>query len=160
MNVSEDNLKEYISTFFDTLHEVAKKLLPKENIPELFHVAILPAQITGYVSTQYGVAIEYHPATETTIETQRSSQRIEDLFVGAPSRLRGIGPLLNFKNSQNIQFENLTFSDAFPFRMEGQDASVKFKPESVKHLAASRDCGRFFQKIRDSGPGWARNAIN
>ena len=124
MNVSEENLGEYISEFFETLHGVSNKFLPKEHIPKLFHLALLPAKITGYVSTQYGVAIEYLPAKETTIETKRSSQRIEDLVFGAPSRLKSRGPLLIFKNSPNIEFKNINFADAVPFRVEGQDASV------------------------------------
>lgn len=126
MHVTEEGLRQYIEAFNHTLSACAKKYLPPERLPDLFHLSLLPAKITGYVSTQFGLAIEYEPATETTIKIIRGSGRIEDLFVKAPPRVRSIGPMFRIPGS-GCSFAKLTISGAFPFRLTTTEASVSFE---------------------------------
>jgi hypothetical protein len=85
----------------------------------------MPARITGYVSTQFGVAIEYDRTTETSIQIVRGSARVEDLFVQAPSRMRASGPLFKIA-APDTGFAGLTLSGGFPFRLMSTSASVSF----------------------------------
>ena len=94
MNIRENDFKAYIELFHLTLEETSKNFLPNEFRPMLLHLSLLPARIIGYVSTQFGVAIEYRRATATIIEIRRGSARVEDLFVQAPLRIRDLGPLV------------------------------------------------------------------
>lgn len=71
MNVSEDECKNYLEVFHSTLEITAKEFLRNELQKEILHISLLPAKITGYVSTQYGVAIEYEPSDKTIISIQK-----------------------------------------------------------------------------------------
>jgi len=126
LNVTADELQAYIKSFHQCLESVADQFLPQEHRKELFHTALLPARITGYVSTQLGVAIEYERAAETSIQVVTGSARIEDLFVQAPARARTIGPLFNIA-ARGCGFAKLTLAGAFPFRLTAANASVSFE---------------------------------
>ncbi|MDO8291839.1 MAG: hypothetical protein Q7T29_03070 [Gallionella sp.] len=126
MNVTDKDLRAYIEAFHATLVAAARDYLPQEHRKELFHASLLPAKITGYVSTQFGVAIEYEHAPETTIQIVKSSARVEDLLVQAPSRFRDIGPMLSIGGA-NTGVAKLTLSGAFPFRLTSVGASVKIE---------------------------------
>lgn len=126
MNVTADDLRAYIESFHQCLESVSGQFLPPEHRKDLFHTALLPARITGYVSTQLGVAIEYERATETTIQIVKGSARIEDLFVQAPARVRTIGPCFRI-GSRGCGFVDLTLVGAFPFRLTAANASVSFR---------------------------------
>jgi hypothetical protein len=84
---------------------------------------LLPARITCYLSTHFGVAFEYTPAPLTTIEVVRGSARVEDLLVQAPHRLRGVGPAFKI-NESNSGIARITLEGAFPFRLGKEDADV------------------------------------
>lgn len=126
MNVTDKDLRAYIEAFHATLVAAAQDYLPREHRKELFHASLLPAKIKGYVSTQFGVAIEYEHAPETTIQIVKSSARVEDLLVQAPSRFRDIGPMLSIGGA-NTGVAKLTLSGAFPFRLTSVGASVSIK---------------------------------
>lgn len=97
MNVTEKGLKEYLETFYETLHDSSQNFLPPKHQKNLRHLSLLPAKIIGYVSTQYGVAVEYIPSDQTIIKTIRGSGPIEDLIVQAPKKLRSIGPIFRIR---------------------------------------------------------------
>lgn len=104
---------------------------------ELLHFALLPARIIGYVSTQFGTAIEYFPAEATVIEAQRGSARIEDLLVSAPPWLRETGHLLSIIGS-NSGISDATLSGAFPFRLMNDGTeffinNINFEARDWKH---------------------------
>jgi len=123
MNVTEDELKKYIEVFHSTLENTAKKFLKNELQKEILHLSLLPAKITGYVSTQYGVAITYEPSDKTIILIQRGSSRVEDLVVTAPRSIRKMAPLVKNSGKNNL-FHSCSFSGQFPFRLSGPDASL------------------------------------
>lgn len=136
MNVTEDGLKEYIREFHSTLDAVSSRFFDLEKSGKLLHKSLLPAKITCYVSTQFGVAFEYTKAQETSIDTVRGGRRIEDLVVQAPSRLRNVGPMFKI-DASNTGFVSLTISEAFPFRLNNPGADVtfqdvRFSSESLK----------------------------
>jgi len=123
MNVREEQLRTYIEVFCSTLQRTAKDYLAKEYHKELLHISLLPAKITGYVSTNYGVAMEYVPAKDTQITTKGGSGRVEDLLVKAPRRQRNSKEFVRIAG-RNTVFDGCRFSGRFPFRLTGKEASV------------------------------------
>ena len=123
MNVTDIDLRKYIEIFIKTLEETAQQYLPKDLQKNLLHLALLPSQITGYVSTQFGVAIEYNPSSDTEILIIRGSARVEDLIVKAPPRLRDTGPMISIGGTET-GLHGGTLSGAFPFRLVGDQSSV------------------------------------
>ena len=125
MNVTENDFNSYIDAFHSTLVETANRFISTPHLDNLLHLSLLPATITGYVSTQFGVAIEYEPAESTSIRVLRGSARVEDLLVQAPRAIRQTGPVLKI-GGQHISMYNCPVSGAFPFRLTNQEASIYF----------------------------------
>lgn len=125
-NVTEEKIKEYVEVFHATIDEVSSRFFDAEQASNLFYKSLLPARIICYVSTQFGIAIEYVDASHTEIETIRSSRRVEDMFVQAPKSIRNIGPLLKI-GADGIQVIGLSLTNGFPFRLSNFDANVKFR---------------------------------
>lgn len=125
MNVTAEDLRAYIDAFHRTLEFSAREFLPPEHQANLFHSSLLPARITGYVSTQFGVGIEYEQASDTSVKIIRGSARVEDLFVRAPSRARGLTPAYRLA-ALGVEFGNFTISGSFPFRLAIENASISF----------------------------------
>jgi len=123
MNVTDTELRNYIKIFIKTLEETAQQYLPKELQKNLLHLSLLPSKITGYVSTQFGVAIEYTPSANPEIVIVRGSARVEDLFIQAPTRLRDTGPMFSIGGADTGIYK-LTLSGAFPFRLTRTQANV------------------------------------
>jgi hypothetical protein len=123
MNITEQGFRAYIDLFYSTLDATASQYLREDLRDKLLHLSLLPARIIGYVSTQYGVAIEYEPANNTSIEVCRGSARVEDLLVQAPPGLRSSGPIVRIAARDTV-FYNPALSGAFPFRLDGKHASV------------------------------------
>jgi hypothetical protein len=137
MNVAEDTLCSYISLFHQTVEETACQFLPIEHRSSLLHLSLLPARIVGYVSTQFGVAIEYIPSTQTEIQVVRGSARVEDLFVQAPSHIRRTIPMLNVHGvSEGFNISHgllrMTLEGAFPFRLADPNASLRLEEVTFK----------------------------
>ena len=123
MNVTDKDLLTYIETFHRTLESVAQDYLPQNQRSKLLHSALLPAKIKGYISTQFGVAIEYERASETTIQIIKGSARVEDLLLQAPTRYRDAAPLISTA-AVNAVLNNVSFSGSFPFRLTSVSASI------------------------------------
>ncbi len=123
MSVSEHGLRDYIEVFHSVLRETAEQYLPSTLRNNLVHTSLLPARIIGYVSTQYGAAIEYQPAEETVIEVRRGSARVEDLLLEAPKSLRKqiVGLIVTGMDWRFIESE---VRDLYPFRLKGETASL------------------------------------
>jgi len=126
MYTREETVRAYVETLHTTLDEVSSHFFSADRAKNLLHRSLLPARITCYVSTQFGIALEYTTAETTKIETTRGSARVEDLFVRAPRALRTIGPMLNIVGS-NVGVASLTLADAFPFRLAHEQADVTFR---------------------------------
>ena len=129
MNVTENELENYIDVFQATLIETANRFIPTHHRKNLLHLSLLPAAITGYISTQFGVAIEYEPSENTSIQIYRGSARVEDLLVQAPRAIRKTGPVIEIAG-HHISFYDCPISGAFPFRLTNQEASVIFSNAS------------------------------
>lgn len=127
MNATEAILASYVEELHRTLADVSGRFFSPEHSKRLLHNSLLPATITCYVSTQFGVGFEYFPAAETKIKTIRGSARVEDLFVQSPKRLRHISPMFDIGGA-NSQISRLTLADeyGFPFRLNRNEASVTF----------------------------------
>jgi hypothetical protein len=138
MNVTEEGLKEYIEVFYETLQESSQNFLPTEHHKNIRHLSFLPARIVGYVSTQYGTAIEYIPGDETFIEIVKGSSRVEDLLVQAPKMLQSIGPIFRILAS-NIGIFGLILADGFPFRLLTSEASLSIGNLTFKYKDWARD---------------------
>lgn len=125
MNVTEKDLENYISVFHSVLNETANQYIPTKHLQNILHLSLLPAMITGYVSTQFGVAIEYEPSDDTSVRIRRGSARVEELLVKAPRAVRKTSPLVAI-GGEHIGFYNTPFSGSFPFRLITKEASVYF----------------------------------
>lgn len=125
MNVTEQDLENYINVFHSVLSETANEYIPAKHLQNILHLSLLPALIMGYVSTQFGVAIEYEPSENTSIHIRRGSARVEELLVQAPKAIRKTGPLVTI-GGENIRFYNTPFSGRFPFRLITKEASAYF----------------------------------
>jgi hypothetical protein len=125
LNVTAEDLRAYIDAFHRSLELSAREFLPPEHQANLFHCSLLPARITGYVSTQFGVGIEYEQASDTSVNIIRGSARVEDLFVRAPSRVRGLTTAFRFA-ALGCEFGNFIISGSFPFRLTIENASISF----------------------------------
>lgn len=125
-NVKESDLKSYIETFNASLKATAKKCISEEHHKKLVHLSLLPAKITGYVSTQFGIAIEYNPANRSSIQIVRGSSRIEDLFLNTPNFLKkSKSTVLSIKG--NVNMIGCSVSGMHPFRLYNEDSSVSFE---------------------------------
>ncbi len=125
MNATNEAVTRYVETLHATLYEVSKHFFSPEQCKKLIHNSLLPARITCYISTQFGVGFEYSAAPETKIRTVSGSARVEDLFVQAPRRLRNVGPMVQI-DASDVSFEEATLTGAFPFRLGYEQASVTF----------------------------------
>ena len=125
MKITEEDLRRYIELFYSTLESTARDFLPEDIRNNILHLSLLPARIIGYVSTQFGVAIEYKPAETTHIQIFRGSARVEDLFVQAPRKFQDVGPILRIVGS-NFRLIGGFLANGFPFRLDNEDAYVSF----------------------------------
>jgi hypothetical protein len=81
-NVTEARMEAYLRAFQDEYLSSVERYLPSRDRDRLVRYSLLPAAVTGYVSTQFGAGYEYGVGDDT-ISIRRSSKRIEELFVGA-----------------------------------------------------------------------------
>jgi hypothetical protein len=137
MNITDDELRQYIALFHDTLQATAEQYLPAEHRGALLHVSLLPAQIVGYVSTQFGAGIEYRPSDHTEIKIVRGSARVEDLFVQAPAKVSAVGPMFRIQEGSSNFHDaggmfKLTLDGGFPFRLLGPNAAFRFGEVAFK----------------------------
>jgi len=123
VNVRDEDLRNYLESFHVTLQSTADQYLKPEYHKRLLHLSYLPATIKGYVSTQFGIAIEYIPSDSTSVEVVLGSQRAEDLLFQAPKKIRHIGPHFNLGGSM-CSMTNLHLKGAFPLRLTREAASI------------------------------------
>ena len=76
MNVTDDEFRTYIDLFHSTLDATAEEYLSADTRRKLLHTSLTPARIVGYVSTQFGVAIEYLPSSALEIVIRHGSARV------------------------------------------------------------------------------------
>lgn len=123
VNVRDVNLREYLLSFHTTLQSTADQYLQPKFHKRLLHLSYLPATITGYVSTQFGTAIEYFPSDSTSIEIVLGSQRAEDLLFSAPKKIQDIGPMFSVGGSM-CSMTGISLEGAFPLRLSRETASI------------------------------------
>lgn len=88
MNVKNEMLYRYIEVFNETFLSTGRRFLPEEILKSLHRYPLIQGGITGYISTQFGVGIEYLGKQSSGIKVINSTSRIEDFFLQAPSRVR------------------------------------------------------------------------
>ena len=137
-NIRDEKLREYLESFHATLQSTASQYLKPEFHKRLLHLSYLPAKIAGYVSTQFGTAIEYLPSNSTSIEIVRGSQRAEDLLFAAPKKIREIGPMFSVGGS-GCSMTNFSLEGAFPLRLNREAASISLFNMSVRAGSWKRD---------------------
>lgn len=124
-NVTENELAAYILKFHEVLDSTAQKYLPAEYVSRLRHGALLPARITCYASTQFGVAFEYAKAAETTIRTVRGSSRIEFVVMDVAPSVRKRPVLYRIGDFADVTMNRCSVSGgAVPFRLEGENTTI------------------------------------
>lgn len=144
MHATEQLLRNYIFAFHQTLEQTATQFLQTDLHAELLHLSLLPARIIGYVSTQFGTAIEYLPAEATTVEIVRGSARVEELFLRAPASVRSTGPAFGIAEGPGTYlssggFSHLTLEGVFPFRLLGPRANLRLDQMACRAGPWSRE---------------------
>lgn len=124
-NATEDIVTRYVEEFHKTLADLSSRFFSAEQSKQLLHNSLLPATITCYVSTQFGIGFEYSPAADTKIVATSGSARVEDLFVRAPPHLRRIATFFSLASPNNA-ISRINIEGAFPFRLSREDASINF----------------------------------
>lgn len=145
VNVTEKGIREYIDAFLRTIDETAKQFLPQESLSLLIHTSLLPSRVVAYVSTQYGVAIEYLKSERTQIEVVRGSARVEELLLQAPNWLRFKKELLLVGGNSGWRarhgIRRMELNGAFPFRCTGSDFRFTIEESTF-------NCGPWSKKIK------------
>lgn len=128
MNLIERTFKEYLEVFHSTLSESANEYFPTSLSHKLLHLSFLPAQITGYVSTQFGIGFEYVPAKETNIKIVIGDARIESLFVNLPIPFSRRGAMVGIMG-ENCSISDLTINTKtqLPFELMKDPSNVYIK---------------------------------
>lgn len=121
--VTDDAIKKYLGAYLAALESTATEFLEPDVKQRLLHLSLLPAKITCYISTLFGVAFEYEPSDATSFEVKRGSGRVEDLLFSVPKKLRAIGPMLSI-SGRDCGVSKLTLSGGFPFRLTTPDSSL------------------------------------
>jgi hypothetical protein len=137
-NVKDENLREYLESFHTILQATADQYLKPEFHKRLLHLSYLPAKVKGYVSTQFGTAIEYIPSDSTSVEIVLGSQRAEDLLFDAPKKIRDVGPLFIIGGAM-CSMTNINLEGAFPLRLGKETASVSLFNMSFQSGPWKRD---------------------
>lgn len=117
MNATEEALRRYVEVLHATVRDSGAAALEADQAAQLLHNSLLPARITVYVSTQFGIAFEYVRAIETTIETIRGSARVEDLVFSGPKKLRLLPPMFAVEGHNSGIMGGGKIEGAFPFRL-------------------------------------------
>lgn len=129
-NVTEDQLQSYLKIFHDTYLETVETLIPSDYQPQLLRRGLLPAEVVGYVSTQFGAGYEYKPSEAFSISVRRGSRRVEELLLEVPSRFRNSTAMMRLEGHNTVG--HLTLSGSFPFRLENGADAVQFIDLGVK----------------------------
>jgi hypothetical protein len=126
-NVTEAQLKAYLgalhASYLETVDEYVKE---EEHRPLFPRLSLLDRRLVGYVSTTFGVGYEYFREAGR-ISTERSSKRVEDMFVKAPPWIRRTPALVNFSGTSRGDVAYASFKGRFPFRLHSEAASVSFR---------------------------------
>ena len=124
-NVTADDFKAYLVEFHRVLEQTARQYLPPGHQRKLVHTVALPCRVVGYVSTQFGVAVDYDPPVQrtgeerTTIDVITGSKRIESLVLheaGAPASMLRAAPAV--AGIDHIHFIGIAFGGRVELRDE------------------------------------------
>lgn len=129
-NVTGDQFRLYLETFHTTLRDKANTYIPQQYRSRLQHSRSMPCRVVGYVSAQFGVAIDYDPFESRTpgqssiIDVVVGSKRIEELvFPTAPTEFLRMPCPMVFEGHR-IWCTGIEFVG--PFQMVGEDSYVVF----------------------------------
>jgi len=126
-NATEADLREYLTVFNETLIDTSRAHLEPEVASQLIHISLLPSLIRAYVSTTHGIAIEWVKTTDTTtIETIRSSKRVEALFFGVSGNSDHMPAGFCFEDSC-IHLYHARTDAPLPIRLLGNKSSVRLE---------------------------------
>jgi hypothetical protein len=122
-NVTEQQMKVYLQTFHNHYLETCERFLTIEQRSRLERYSLLPAAVTGYVSTQFGAGYEYRVG-EDSIATRRGCARIEELWVGGAPWVARLMPFFHIPRGENMHIRGGVFRGGFPFRFVGQPSEI------------------------------------
>jgi len=121
-NVTEAQMARYLAVFHDEYVRSVEQFVPEGVRGQLLRYPLLPAPIKGYVSTQLGAGFEYGDPGASQITVERSSRRIERLFLGAPPSFFRLSGAVLLGNGNSAAFEDSRFKDVIPFGFEDENA--------------------------------------
>ena len=117
--VTKDEFRSYLTVFHDTVHEIARRHVPKDwhkFLPMLEH---RQARIVGYVWQQFGVAYEYVRDQPHEIVVVEGSERVENLFFTCRADLPG-----GIRVTGTGTIVDADTDGFFPLRLVGEDSTA------------------------------------
>jgi hypothetical protein len=128
MNLVERTFKEYLEVFHSTLSETANEYFPPDSSHKLLHLSFLPAQIIGYVSTQFGVGFEYVSAKETSVKIVIGGARVENIFLRLPKSYPNREAMIDIQGVDVLMSGfTMKVETRLPFQLTKQPSNVFIK---------------------------------
>jgi hypothetical protein len=132
VHVTGDDLRAYIEVFHQSLHAAALQYLPPSHESILLrHTSMLPSRISAYVSSQFGLAIEYEPAATTSIQVHTGPDRVEDLLLRTPGWVREVAPMFTI-DGPNYSLRKRPLTRGYPFRLTSERAALTLEEVSIQ----------------------------
>ncbi len=146
--VSDQTFLAYIETFHRTYAAAAEKFVAPGHRHMLTRYAFLPSRIVGYISTNFGLAIEYESsATENSFEIIKSSRRIEEIIFKPPKWL-STEKAIFLINAHGINLYGLSFIDCHPLRLGAKTATDPITKPNVTVANIEFQTGDISRRIR------------
>lgn len=131
--LNEVGFKQYLEIYRKTLEETANQFLPKDAILKLRAFAIQPARIIGYLSTNFGIGVEYvQDQNKDKIEIIRGSLRIEDLFLKTNKKVQKIKSTGIVTSGGIVNLDSCKFDNIYPFRLESENTRIRIANTSFQ----------------------------
>jgi hypothetical protein len=124
--VTEEQLVRYVRTFLDEYELAAEALLDSEVREQLIPYSYLPSRIIAYVSSSFGVAINYvAPSDETNVEGWSGARRAEDFLFSIPDNLRKGSALgVYIPVAATLRVQGSRFINVIPITVDNEKAEV------------------------------------
>jgi len=126
VNVRNEMLIRYIQIFNETFLNTGRQFLPEKILTSLLRYPLIQGGIIGYISTRFGVGIEYSGKKPSGITIINSSSRIEHFFFRAPARVRKLrGSAFKIEGGGTFTFERINVEGFFPLRFSSENTFIR-----------------------------------
>ena len=130
MDVTLEDLKNYVRAYLDALDATALAHLPIEDVGALRSVSLLLLlTVRVYLSPGFGVAFEFQHAAANEevmlISAVEGSGPIEDVLFGSPEGYKHLQTVMPGKAGAGVVLADCGFNHVYPVRLAGRDSTVR-----------------------------------